>query len=75
MKAREYYDLTRLIETKNWTLGMAMAFADEYHKVKTDEMNKHRPKLRLCGQFLPEAFNKTICVCGREEWEHPKIKK
>jgi len=31
MKAKEYYDSTRLIETNNWTLGMVMNFAEEYH--------------------------------------------
>ena len=30
MEAKEYYDKTRLVETQNWTLGMAIGFADDY---------------------------------------------
>lgn len=32
--AEEYYRQTRLVETKNWSLQMALNFADEYLQVK-----------------------------------------
>jgi hypothetical protein len=35
MKAKEYYDSTRMIETRNWTLDMAMSFAEEYYEART----------------------------------------
>lgn len=33
MDAKEYYNKTRLVETRNWTLDMAISFANEYHSV------------------------------------------
>ena len=35
MKAKEYYNSTRMVETRNWTLGMAMDFAEEYYEART----------------------------------------
>lgn len=35
MKAKEYYNSTRMVETKNWTLDMAMNFAEEYYEART----------------------------------------
>jgi hypothetical protein len=33
MTAKEYYKSTRMIETRHWTLEMALNFAEEYAKV------------------------------------------
>ena len=30
MTAKEYYKSTRIVETRNWTLDMALNFAEEY---------------------------------------------
>lgn len=30
MKAKEYYKSTRMVETRSWTLEMALNFAEEY---------------------------------------------
>ncbi len=35
MKAKEYYNSTRMVETKNWTLDMVMNFAEEYYEERT----------------------------------------
>ncbi|MEE8564894.1 MAG: hypothetical protein V3S79_00760 [Candidatus Thermoplasmatota archaeon] len=32
--AEEYYRQTRMVETRNWSLQMALNFADEYHQAK-----------------------------------------
>jgi hypothetical protein len=32
MTPKEYYNSTRMVETRHWTLEMALAFAEEYHK-------------------------------------------
>jgi hypothetical protein len=30
MTSKEYYKSTRMVETRNWTLEMALSFAEEY---------------------------------------------
>ena len=41
MKAKEYYKSTRLVETRNWTLEMVMAFADEFHEAQNQALRIH----------------------------------
>jgi hypothetical protein len=47
MTAKEYYNSTRLVETRHWTLEMAMAFAEEYHKnaIQVPESNESEVSL------------------------------
>lgn len=37
MTAKEYYKSTRMVETRNWTLEMALNFAEEY----AEALRKH----------------------------------
>jgi hypothetical protein len=41
MRAREYYKSTRMVDTMNWTLDMAMRFAEEYHKNEMEALHIH----------------------------------
>ena len=38
MDAKEYYKKTRMVETRNWTLQMAINFADEFYEAKTKQL-------------------------------------
>ena len=39
ISAKQYYNSTRSVETTHWTLGMAMAFAEEYaHFLKEEDV-------------------------------------
>jgi hypothetical protein len=40
MNAKEYYNSTRLVETRNWTLEMVFNFAEEY----AENINKNNAK-------------------------------
>ena len=54
--AEEYYRQTRLVETKNWSLQMALNFADEYHQAK----------LKLLGiADVVGQSEQLFCVCKR----------
>lgn len=41
MKAKEYYNSTRMVDTRNWTLDMAMNFAEEYYEERTKSLTIH----------------------------------
>jgi predicted lipoprotein with Yx(FWY)xxD motif len=74
MKAKEYYKSTRMVDTMQWTLDMAMSFAEEYHKNEMETLRIHDVSGMLCGSFDPDnkTSSATKCKCGREKWEHPK---
>ena len=44
MTAKEYYKSTRMVETRNWTLEMALNFAEEY----TEALRKHAVSSSVC---------------------------
>ncbi len=44
MTAKEYYKSTRMVETRNWTLEMALNFAEEY----AEAMRKHAVSSSVC---------------------------
>lgn len=52
MTAKEYYKSTRMVETRNWTLEMALNFAEDY----AEALRKHDVSGRS------EQF---ICPCGK----------
>lgn len=41
MKAKEYYNSTRMVETRHWTLDMVMNFAEEYYEAWTKALTIH----------------------------------
>ena len=51
MTAKEYYNSTRSVETMNWTLGMAMAFAEEYHKNVIQAPESNESEVNLISLF------------------------
>ena len=44
MTSKEYYKSTRMVETRNWTLEMALNFAEEYAEV----LRKHAVSSSVC---------------------------
>ena len=44
MTAKDYYQSTRMVETRNWTLGMVMNFAEEY----AEALRKHAVSGSVC---------------------------
>jgi hypothetical protein len=44
MEAKDYYQSTRMVETRNWTLGMVMNFAEEY----AEALRKHTVSSSVC---------------------------
>lgn len=53
MKAKEYYNSTRMVETRNWTLDMAMNFAEEYYEERTKALTIQRvSKSFYCQQSI-----------------------
>lgn len=60
MKAKEYYNSTRMVETRNWTLDMAMNFAEEYYEERTKALTIQH----VVGQS-------EQLVCDKNELECP----
>ena len=44
MTSKEYYKSTRMVETRNWTLEMALSFAEEY----AEALRKHAVSSSVC---------------------------
>lgn len=44
MTAKDYYKSTRMVETRNWTLEMALNFAEEY----AEALRKHAVSSSVC---------------------------
>ena len=44
MTSKEYYKSTRMVETRNWTLEMALNFAEEY----AEALRKHAVSSSVC---------------------------
>lgn len=63
MTAKEYYRSTRVVDTNNWTLEMALAFADEYAKAQKLDIDK--------SQKIVKKLNRVIEKFGirRDETE------
>lgn len=75
MKAKEYYKSTRMVDTKHWTLEMAMNFAEEYHKnemeaLSTKDVNAKSEQF-YCRQ---KAIGRRDDTCS-EQCDNCKIKK
>lgn len=52
MTAKEYYKSTRMVETRNWTLEMALYFAEEY----AEALRKHAVSSSVCpSNELPDG--------------------
>lgn len=67
MTAKEYYKSTRMVETRNWTLEMALNFAEEY----AEALRKHAVSGSVCP-FTPDSrYTVPTClICGKSKWEH-----
>ena len=57
MTAKEYYKSTRMVETRNWTLEMALNFAEEY----AEALRKHAVSRQSEQLFCPS--------CGAKNWD------
>ncbi len=44
MTAKDYYQSTRMVDTRDWTLGMVMNFAEEY----AEALRKHAVSSSVC---------------------------
>jgi hypothetical protein len=62
MRAREYYKSTRMVDTMNWTLDMAMRFAEEYHKNEMEALRIH------------DVSQQRELLMAFKEWEANKCK-
>jgi hypothetical protein len=62
MRAREYYKSTRMVDTMNWTLDMAMSFAEEYHKNEMEALRIH------------DVSQQRKLLMAFKEWEANKCK-
>jgi hypothetical protein len=62
MRAREYYKSTRMVDTMNWTLDMAMWFAEEYHKNEMEALRIH------------DVSQQRELLMAFKEWEANKCK-
>ena len=62
MRAREYYKSTRMVDTMNWTLDMAMWFAEEYHKNEMEALRIH------------DVSQQRKLLMAFKEWEANKCK-
>jgi hypothetical protein len=63
MTAKDYYKSIRSVDTNEWTLGMALNFADEYHREKMKELSTQQcpncdkeVKMISRGQICPECW-------------------
>ena len=74
MKAKEYYNSTRMVETRNWTLDMAMNFAEEYYEERTKALTIQRVsksfycwtddcKNERCKKQCNDCKNDPLNVC------------
>jgi hypothetical protein len=63
MTAKEYYKSSRMVETRNWTLEMALNFAEEYtealHIHDVVGQTKHLPE----GEKLCRMDQNFVCNC------------
>ncbi len=59
MTAKEYYKLTRLVETRNWTLEMIFNFAEEYSEI----INKKKVEI-ICQHNWIKSHSKHMLYCG-----------
>ena len=65
MTAKEYYNSTRMVETRKWTLEMALNFAEEY----AEALRKHAvisplreyEECRLCGEPTEQGGDDELC--------------
>ena len=60
MTAKEYYNSTRMVETRHWTLEMTLAFAEEYHKFG---FQSKEPNYAVEGDYC------AVCGCT-EFWNN-----
>ena len=77
MTPKEYYKSTRMIETRNWTLEMALSFAEEYaealrkHAVMRSVLADLQSQLESSRQLSPpvdysEGQGREGMECGLE---------
>lgn len=60
MTSKEYYNSTRIVETSHWTLEMALAFAEEYHKseiINFKDKEYSFGQVKKAIQFSHDSYN------------------
>jgi len=66
MKAKDYYNSTRMVETRNWTLSMVMNFAEEYYEARTKATDKPKEECEVCNnEQVFQTSQGEIADCPR----------
>ena len=60
MTPKEYYKSTRSVDTNQWTLEMALAFAEEYHKFCLQKQDPDEDKFLNFPNLQLELFEEPI---------------
>lgn len=60
MTAKDYYKSTRMVETRNWTLEMAMNFAEEYAEALRKHAVVGRSEQLVC-EYCNDDAKPTCC--------------
>ena len=68
MTAKEYYKSTRMVETTNWTLEMALNFAEEYAKV----LHQSAVMKSVCEHDVRNFKDRQECEKCGEVWIRQK---
>jgi hypothetical protein len=62
MTSKEYYKSTRMVETRNWTLEMALNFAEEY----AEALRKHAVIKSVCDcERCEDIYRTDVYKCGK----------
>ena len=59
MTAKKYYNSTRMVETRHWTLEMTLAFAEEYHKSEMVDKKYTEEDLHTILKLRKEWYSHT----------------
>lgn len=62
MTAKEYYNSTRMVETRNWTVDMVLKFAEEYHQAMVEKASQPQLKLFEYRNKKDSNLGSTITV-------------
>ena len=68
MTAKEYYKSTRMVETRNWILEMALNFAEEYAKA----LSKHAVSNNRFQSAYAQYWDMVKDIIDEEGWVYTK---
>ena len=65
-----------LLEKLGGMVRQVMNAKHDFNRINSEILNADAIKspVILCGQFIvdPTTSSATMCMCGRNKWEHPK---